>query len=152
MAVYNYEGPLCRDIYTHSIWITHYLGNTTVQERYEQHSLGNEVTHKVYTWRLKCACTVLSGKKRKKPCGTCTGCLHGNCGVCKFCLDMPVFGGLGRRKQRCIKRRCTGITYSVEINFFTDYCVWLYNSGSDTAQHTSGQPLQQKEVCTISVP
>ena len=100
---------------------------------------------------LKCACIILSGKKRKKPCGTCTGCLHGNCGVCKFCLDIPVFGGPGRRKQRCIKRRCTGITYSVEINFFTDYCVWLYNSGSDTAQHTSGQPLQQKEVCTTSI-
>ena len=29
--------------------------------------------------------------------------------------------------------------------------VWLYNSGSDTAQCTSGQPLQQTEVCTIWV-
>ena len=54
--------------------------------------------------------TVISGMKRKKPCGVCTGCLQGNCGVCKFCLDMPVFGGPGRRKQRCIKRQCTGIT------------------------------------------
>ena len=53
--------------------------------------IGNEVIHKVCTWRIKCSCTVLSGKKRKKPCGTCTGYLHGNCGVCKFCFDMPVF-------------------------------------------------------------
>ena len=31
-------------------------------------------------------------------------------------------------RDQCIKRRCIGITYSVEINFFSDYCVWLYNS------------------------
>ena len=75
--------------------------------------------HLRYAHGLKCACTVLSGK-RKKACGTCTGCLHGNCGVCKFCLDMPVFSGPGRRKQHVQKmqhlwnsRRATGYSRSL---------------------------------------
>ena len=59
-----------------------------------------------------------------------------HCVVCKF-PDLPVLGGQGRRKQRCIKRQCID--------------VWLYNSGSDTAQCICGQPLQQREVCTIRV-
>ena len=41
-------------------------------------------------------CMQCSFRKEEK--GVYTSWLHGNCGVCKFCLDMPVLGDLG-----CIK-------------------------------------------------
>ena len=69
------------------------------------------------------------------------------CVVCKFCLDLPVLGGQSRRKQKRIKHRY----FLVEIKFTMTIDVWLYNSGFDTAQCTSGQPLQQTEVCTMWV-
>ena len=38
----------------------------------------------------------------------CSGCLSKDCGCCKFCLDMPRFGGPGKKKKRCIERACKG--------------------------------------------
>lgn len=48
------------------------------------------------------------GLKRKKLQCSCSGCLSKDCGCCKFCLDMPRFGGPGKKKKRCIQRKCTG--------------------------------------------
>lgn len=36
----------------------------------------------------------------------CSGCLAKDCGSCKFCLDMPKFGGPGKKKKRCVERVC----------------------------------------------
>lgn len=47
----------------------------------------------------------VAGKKRRR-CGQYSGCKQKDCGSCKCCLDMKKFGGTGRRKQCCVKRRC----------------------------------------------
>ena len=44
--------------------------------------------------------------KRSQNCKECTNCQRDNCGRCRCCLDMPLFGGPGTGKQRCSKRRC----------------------------------------------
>eukprot|EP00164_Ancoracysta_twista_P001936 GFYU01002545.1.p1 GENE.GFYU01002545.1~~GFYU01002545.1.p1 ORF type:complete len:930 (-),score=185.20 GFYU01002545.1:272-3061(-) len=45
-------------------------------------------------------------KSRGGRCGFCTGCLRGDCGSCKNCLDMPKFGGPGVKRQACLLRKC----------------------------------------------
>lgn len=47
----------------------------------------------------------LLGRKRER-CNICSGCTSTECGSCKFCLDKPKFGGSGRKRQCCEKRRC----------------------------------------------
>lgn len=47
----------------------------------------------------------MKGVKRKR-CGSCPGCLQTDCGSCVFCKDKPKFGGPGKRKQCCEKRKC----------------------------------------------
>ena len=49
------------------------------------------------------------GRKRKR-CGTCSGCTNVDCGTCVFCLDKPKFGGSSRKKQCCEKRKCVNFT------------------------------------------
>lgn len=44
------------------------------------------------------------GKRRR--CGSCTGCTTPNCGECAKCRDMPAFGGPGKMRQSCDRRRC----------------------------------------------
>mmetsp|Transcript_13716 Transcript_13716/g.27575 ORF Transcript_13716/g.27575 Transcript_13716/m.27575 type:complete len:404 (-) Transcript_13716:468-1679(-) len=44
---------------------------------------------------------------RTNRCGSCAGCLRGDCGACKNCKDKPKFGGKGIKKQACIRRGCT---------------------------------------------
>ncbi|XP_024944997.1 DNA (cytosine-5)-methyltransferase PliMCI isoform X2 [Cephus cinctus] len=46
-----------------------------------------------------------SGPKRRR-CGVCEACQQPDCGVCAHCKDMTKFGGPGRSKQACVKRRC----------------------------------------------
>ena len=41
---------------------------------------------------------------RKKCSCLCEICQRDDCGKCKYCLDMPKFGGLGKFKKRCEKR------------------------------------------------
>ena len=45
-------------------------------------------------------------KIRTARCGSCTGCVRGDCGECKNCLDKPKFGGRGIKKQACLQRVC----------------------------------------------
>lgn len=40
----------------------------------------------------------------------CTGCLSVDCGLCVCCKDMKKFGGTGKKKNGCLKRKCVGIT------------------------------------------
>ena len=42
----------------------------------------------------------------KRPRCSCEGCSLSDCGVCSNCCDMKKFGGPGRKKQRCMKRKC----------------------------------------------
>lgn len=48
-----------------------------------------------------------TGKKHTRRCGECQACLReDDCGKCRFCRDMRKYGGLGRLRQKCIKRQC----------------------------------------------
>ena len=48
-----------------------------------------------------------TGKKHSRRCGACAACLcEEDCKKCRFCKDMPKYGGLGRMRQKCIKRQC----------------------------------------------
>ncbi|PBC25685.1 DNA (cytosine-5)-methyltransferase PliMCI [Apis cerana cerana] len=47
----------------------------------------------------------ISGPKRHR-CGICETCQQPDCGVCTACKDMIKFGGSGRSKQACNRRRC----------------------------------------------
>ena len=49
----------------------------------------------------------LSKKAPSSRCGSCTECMRGDCGGCKYCLDKPKFGGLGRSKKLCLQRVCS---------------------------------------------
>ena len=40
----------------------------------------------------------------KNQCGQCNACMVDDCGDCKFCLDMPRFGGPWRSRQKCLDR------------------------------------------------
>lgn len=42
---------------------------------------------------------------KKKRCGVCEACQSPDCGECNHCKDMLKFGGTGRSKQACKKRR-----------------------------------------------
>ncbi|XP_065893030.1 lysine-specific demethylase 2B-like isoform X2 [Dysidea avara] len=39
-------------------------------------------------------------------CGLCENCLLADCGKCRFCKDKPRFGGPGKLKQACSKKKC----------------------------------------------
>ncbi|XP_065889198.1 DNA (cytosine-5)-methyltransferase 1-like [Dysidea avara] len=39
-------------------------------------------------------------------CGLCDNCLQADCGQCKYCKDKPRFGGPGKMKQACSKKKC----------------------------------------------
>ena len=46
-------------------------------------------------------------KKHNRRCGMCVACLReDDCRKCRFCKDMPKYGGPGRMRQKCIKRQC----------------------------------------------
>ena len=50
---------------------------------------------------------VQSGNKRRRVrCKICEACLGRDCKQCVYCIDMPKYGGPGRMKQTCEKRRC----------------------------------------------
>ena len=49
-------------------------------------------------------------KKRRNRCRTCGPCIRLlDCGNCKTCDKMPKFGGNGKRKQACERRKCVSI-------------------------------------------
>ena len=58
-------------------------------------------------WHILKINTVMKGKLQ---CGHCENCLlQRDCGKCKMCLDKKKFGGPGKKKQRCIMRKCKNI-------------------------------------------
>jgi len=50
---------------------------------------------------------IASGNRRRRVrCKTCEACQGGDCKQCVYCKDMTKYGGPGRMKQTCEKRRC----------------------------------------------
>ncbi|XP_014605619.1 PREDICTED: DNA (cytosine-5)-methyltransferase PliMCI-like [Polistes canadensis] len=47
----------------------------------------------------------MTGPRRHR-CGVCEACQQSDCGTCIACKDMVKFGGTGKSKQACFKRRC----------------------------------------------
>ena len=45
-------------------------------------------------------------RRRRVRCKACEACLGGDCQQCVYCRDMIKYGGPGRMKQTCEKRRC----------------------------------------------
>ena len=45
-------------------------------------------------------------RPRSVRCGKCDGCERDDCGMCKNCVDKPKFGGIGQRKQGCVRKIC----------------------------------------------
>ena len=43
---------------------------------------------------------------KRMRCGDCEGCHAANCGKCRFCKDMPQFGGRNIMRQSCAERKC----------------------------------------------
>ncbi|XP_072043951.1 uncharacterized protein [Amphiura filiformis] len=48
-------------------------------------------------------------KVRRIKCDKCDNCLRDDCKMCNFCKDMRKYGGPGRHKQKCIRRRCSNL-------------------------------------------
>ena len=68
----------------------------------------------------KAKVTCLAKKQHRfNMCKKCSGCRAENCGECEFCEDMPRFGGLGVKKQKCVLRVCVN-----PILRTCDQCVW----------------------------
>ncbi|XP_011404618.2 PREDICTED: uncharacterized protein LOC100632164 [Amphimedon queenslandica] len=49
---------------------------------------------------------------RKVRCGQCPECMSEPCGTCKFCLDSPKYGGTGKLRKACLRRRCSNMQFS----------------------------------------
>lgn len=54
-------------------------------------------------------------RKRTMRCGQCTGCKMEECGSCAYCKDMKKFGGPGKKKKACIRRKCLQGTHCIII-------------------------------------
>lgn len=57
-------------------------------------------------------------KHRKRRCGLCERCKSVRCGVCRFCLDNPKYGGPGTLKQTCMQRRCKNVSLLANIHLW----------------------------------
>jgi len=45
-------------------------------------------------------------KRRRARCATCVGCKEIDCKTCLACRDMTKYGGAGKVKQSCVRRKC----------------------------------------------
>ena len=63
------------------------------------------------SWPLPLGKKANGAPRQKRPrsvrCGQCDGCLRDDCGTCKNCVDKPKFGGIGQRKQGCVRKLCS---------------------------------------------
>lgn len=63
---------------------------------------------------------LLQGPKRHR-CGVCETCQQPDCGVCISCKDMIKFGGSGRSKQACNRRRCPNM--AIQVKYFNNIVI-----------------------------
>jgi len=59
-------------------------------------------------------------RRRRVRCKTCEACLGGDCKLCVYCKDMTKYGGPGRMKQTCEKRRC--LHPQLPVCAYCSYC------------------------------
>ena len=57
-----------------------------------------------------------SGQKHEKLACACSGCIAKEFKSCKFCLDIPRFGGPGKKKRRCSERACCNKSFTTQTN------------------------------------
>lgn len=55
---------------------------------------------------------IFLGVMSRRRCGVCDNCKQADCGLCMYCRDKPRFGGPGRLKQSCLKRKCIRLSSS----------------------------------------
>ena len=69
---------------------------------------------------------------RRVRCKNCEACLLGDCKQCVYCKDMTRYGGPGRMKQSCEKRRCLDPKEPVETTseFWTEDQIMKYPSNN----------------------
>ena len=53
---------------------------------------------------------------RKVRCGQCPECMSEPCGTCKFCLDSPKYGGTGKLRKACLRRRCSNVSEAIHVH------------------------------------
>lgn len=53
---------------------------------------------------------------KRQRCGICENCQQPDCGACVSCKDMIKFGGTGRSKQACVRRRCPNMAIQVKYS------------------------------------
>ncbi|KAL1508490.1 hypothetical protein AB1Y20_004591 [Prymnesium parvum] len=71
--------------------------------------LADDGSHRFVPVR-QAAKSAVGGTKRRR-CGVCAGCTSQDCGRCRFCLDMPKFGGPNVRRQSCEQRACLNMLH-----------------------------------------
>ena len=86
----------------------HYNPKTTKSQLTVSEVKGNSLTKMVNTLNILHILSTASGRKRKR-CGICHNCTRPECGECKYCKDKPKYGGPGRLKQCCDRKKCQGL-------------------------------------------
>ena len=75
--------------------------------KYDVHLCVHKFEHISYMMLNVCMATLDVDFLAFCRCGECSGCLTvTDCRKCRFCRDMPKYGGPGRQRQKCIKRQC----------------------------------------------
>ena len=72
------------------------------------HECVHNINYYYYTCRSdQQADEVSTASRKRKRCGKCTGCTYeDDCGECLFCKDKTKFGGEGKKKKCCVRKRC----------------------------------------------
>ncbi|XP_012137658.2 DNA methyltransferase 1a isoform X2 [Megachile rotundata] len=82
---------------------------------------------------------VSMGPKRQR-CGICENCQQPDCGLCSHCKDMIKFGGTGRGKQACIKRKCPNMAIQEaddsDLENDDEYEALMENKKIEELEHT----------------
>ena len=79
-------------------------------------------------------------KGRGRGCGVCPGCLRDDCGMCRYCMDKPKYGGPGTKRQRCAERACSNL-----VSFFKSAGGHISSCPSFTQRVGKEQLLKEAE-------
>lgn len=84
---------------------------------------------------------------KKKRCGMCDACHSPDCGKCSNCKNMIKFGGAGKSKQACQRRRCPNMAVE-EADLFENEDEKVI----ETVQRKEGTRRKVNEVKLLSKP
>ena len=94
--------------HTHTYACTHSLTHTHAHTCMHVHTHAHTCTHMTRIV-VQHQMSIFAGMKCRptsRRCGLCENCLQADCGQCKYCKDKPRFGGPGKLKQACSKKKC----------------------------------------------